>query len=503
MLLKKKKKDECISWWVSCFLFNKKGRWFAGLVLLGLLLIRHRPDISYYARDDDTIQKDHHGGEEIEYRDENKKNSVEMKQKKILFYTTYWGMKDFQFGTGRQPFLDNQCPVSDCVAHARKDVVVHNMDEQTFGSYDAVLFAPTDLSRDVNLSRAKEWRRPHQRFVYFNMESPLYMGARIHNPNQVKRFFNWTMTYRWDSDIPRPYGWFQQRNTTTTTTSFYPKPPRDDWLPYREHEFIQSMSSRPRSFHALAQRPGKVAWIVSNCRTTSQREDYVRMLNQHIPVDMFGKCQQHGTTCDTTYSIHRDDNCTTHVQHNHKFYLSFENAHCKDYVTEKFFRRIDSNVVIALGQANYSRLAPPHSYIHVMDYPNPKALADYLHRLDQNRTEYLSYFWWKDHYNVVHPHNTGSSSSSSSSSMVQNENNFGQAMCRLCAKLHANENDEPMKVYDDFEDWWDDGGECGKSLDGLQERMSRATPFPGMMRSKNITNKQAENHLKAFLPGHR
>jgi hypothetical protein len=57
------------------------------------------------------------------------------------------------------------------------------------------------------------------------------------------------------------HGWFQQRNTTTT--SLYAKPPRDDWLPYREHEFIQSMSSRPRSFHALAQRPGKVAWMVT------------------------------------------------------------------------------------------------------------------------------------------------------------------------------------------------------------------------------------------------
>ena len=33
-----------------------------------------------------------------------------------------------------------------------------------------------------------------------------------------------------------------------------------------------------------------VAWLVSNCCTDSQRELYVRELQKHVPVDVFGAC---------------------------------------------------------------------------------------------------------------------------------------------------------------------------------------------------------------------
>ena len=67
------------------------------------------------------------------------------------------------------------------------------------------------------------------------------------------------------------------------------------------------------------------------------------------------------------------------------FYLAFENSICKDYVTEKFFRglqvipsmhwtsleKIDFQapvVPVVLGGANYSAIAPNHSFIHVDDF---------------------------------------------------------------------------------------------------------------------------------------
>ena len=55
------------------------------------------------------------------------------------------------------------------------------------------------------------WPKPHhrksnQRYVMFLMESPLNDG--FHNTyEKFKSYFNWTMTYRRDSDIYRPYGW--------------------------------------------------------------------------------------------------------------------------------------------------------------------------------------------------------------------------------------------------------------------------------------------------------
>ena len=53
---------------------------------------------------------------------------------------------------------------------------------------------------------------------------------------------------------------------------------------------------RPHPTHpdiaAAANTPGKrlVAWLVSNCRTDSKRELYVRELQKHVQVDVFGAC---------------------------------------------------------------------------------------------------------------------------------------------------------------------------------------------------------------------
>ena len=135
--------------------------------------------------------------------------------KYILFYTTYWNQPDFQFGTGRQPFLDYQCPVDNCwTQYSSAD---HSPTNRNFSHFDAVLFSVQAQDRfDVNDvgTDIQSWRKPHQRFVFFIMESQVYS---IHNFRAMNGFFNWTMTFRWDSDIPRPYGWFEELSKTTGT----------------------------------------------------------------------------------------------------------------------------------------------------------------------------------------------------------------------------------------------------------------------------------------------
>ena len=101
-------------------------------------------------------------------------------------------------------------------------------------------------------------------------------------------------------------------------------------------------------------------------------------------------------------------------------------------------------VPIVYGGANYSSFAPPHSYINVMDFATPKTLAEYLKFLDQNPTEYLSYFWWKDFYRVNWKDKTVKS------------------MCKLCQML--NDDDLESKVYEDMSDWWKKGGKCQQNL---------------------------------------
>ena len=57
------------------------------------------------------------------------------------------------------------------------------------------------------------------------------------------------------------------------------------------------------------------------------------------------------------------------LETNYRYYLSFENSICQDYVTEKFFRPFKYDVIpLTLNGADMHNLAPPHSFINVLDY---------------------------------------------------------------------------------------------------------------------------------------
>ena len=86
-----------------------------------------------------------------------------------------------------------------------------------------------------------------------------------------------------------------------------------------------------------------------------------------MQVDIFGKCGTHNCSRD-----HESD-CWKLVEREYKFYLSFENSLCTDYVTEKFFNAMRRNVIpVTLGAADYSAIAPRHSHIDVYRWEESK-----------------------------------------------------------------------------------------------------------------------------------
>ena len=98
-------------------------------------------------------------------------------------------------------------------------------------------------------------------------------------------------------------------------------------------------------------------------------------------------------------------------------------------------------VPVVLGGANYSSIAPPHSYINALDY-NPRQLAEYLTILDRDDILYAEYFWWKPHYRVELMHNLKA-----------------VAFCNLCEALHS----LPLnrsKVVTDAKKWFVDDSNC-------------------------------------------
>ena len=58
-------------------------------------------------------------------------------------------------------------------------------------------------------------------------------------------------------------------------------------------------------------------------------------------------------------------------------------------------------IVLGTTREDYMGLAPPNSYIHVVDFPTIKALTDYLLYLDKTDTAYATFFAWKQEGLIV------------------------------------------------------------------------------------------------------
>lgn len=308
--------------------------------------------------------------------------------KVVLFYTSMFDSETFYFKeTGYQPFRN--CKYKNCYATANHDLL-------PIEEFDALMFHIPQPNWFMHVDVLPRKRNPHQRYIFVNLENPIYYIDK-RTQYALDGFFNWTMTYRLDSDIPWSYGSIFKGKTNYTMPT---------------EEFVRN---KTRS----------VGWFVSNCNGHDRRDILGEKLGRYIDVDVYGKC---GTlTCDKT------EDCYGMLERKYGFYLAFENAHCKDYVTEKFFNTLERNVIpVVYGGGNYSHIAPPHSYINVEDFENVESLANYLRQLQNDVKSYMKYFEWKKNYYV--------------------DSSSDRYMCELCAKL--NDPEEPPKTYPDIHDWW-------------------------------------------------
>ena len=77
---------------------------------------------------------------------------------------------------------------------------------------------------------------------------------------------------------------------------------------------------------------------------------------------------------------HIDPSCHIKPAKKYWFYLAFENSLCNDYISEKFWRTLQTETVpIVMGGGNYSRDAPKKvicSYVYLKE-PRQGALLSY------------------------------------------------------------------------------------------------------------------------------
>lgn len=205
---------------------------------------------------------------------------------------------------------------------------------------------------------------PKQIWVVQLLESPENTVV----PNQAKKLFNYTATYRWDSDLVTPYErWTPMADVPLDQRlpSSSPKLSKKSnyaagkrWISMSTQETIKqyinaqehlqswySNSSLFIDIHIMLLLAIKinickqyfclgksklVAWFVSHCHTNNDRLGYARELSKHISVDIYGSCSN--LSCNR-----QSADCWKQLDEHYKFYLSFENGNCQDYVTEKFF----------------------------------------------------------------------------------------------------------------------------------------------------------------------
>nr|ACO15109.1 Alpha-1,3-fucosyltransferase [Caligus clemensi] len=310
---------------------------------------------------------------------------------KYIFYAGNFNMPAKKlFGFGRQPFLDGNCEFTNCFL---TDEMLNGTPKNNISAY---LYHARDMCSQKPPEKEWELRRSTDvPFIFLLQESPAHDCN--FNFRGFSHFFNLTMTYHRSSDIYFRYGELMKKQV--------PSFKLPDYLPKRK----------------------LVSWLVSHVGSIGGRDNYVAELEKTTTVSKYGgpfqKCPKRGE-------------CREYLSNNYKFYLAFENSLCLEYVTEKFFDTLRFPMVpVVYGRANYSSLAPPHSYIDVRDFSSPKELGEYLLYLDRTPEEYAKYFTWKKDYEVI--------------------DSFSKAHCELCKKVNRY-SDEKKEAYSgkSLELWW-------------------------------------------------
>ncbi|WKX94450.1 hypothetical protein Q1695_011597 [Nippostrongylus brasiliensis] len=229
---------------------------------------------------------------------------------------------------------------------------------------------PNELPQAGAVISTSKWHlkglKPDQYRIFYSQESPAYYGVP-----SLRHRFNMTLGFNHDSPIASPYGY---------TMKLAKKSRRS--LTRQELEIINGKTKA-------------VAWFVSNCGAISGRTEYYEKLKDYISVDMFGYCGN--DTCST------DSHCESNLDTLYHFYLSFENAMCEYYITEKLWKHGYMHLVVpvVLKRSIVEPFVPPYSFVAVDDFSSPKELAEYMSYLIANKTAYLEYFEWRRDYRVI------------------------------------------------------------------------------------------------------
>ncbi|XP_072519917.1 alpha-(1,3)-fucosyltransferase 11 isoform X2 [Salminus brasiliensis] len=289
--------------------------------------------------------------------------NTDLRSNKELPILLWWSANIFPHFPGDTERVD--CARSSCL-------VTRNRKVQLQRRTTAIIFYGTDF----RAYEAPLPRLPHQTWALFHEESPMNNYVLSHGPGI--RLFNYTATFRRESDYPLTLQWL----------------PSLDYLLKPPSVSLQEKNRWRRA--GLA----PVLYMQSHCDVPSDRDRYVQELMKHIQVDSYGKClnnkplPQHLE--DTSTATGEDREFMSFVGR-YKFHLAMENGLCPDYMTEKLWRPMHQGCVpVYRGSSSVADWLPNNcSAILIDDFSSPQELAEFIMALDKDDEEYLRYLEYK------------------------------------------------------------------------------------------------------------
>lgn len=282
--------------------------------------------------------------------------------------------------------LDN-CAYQNCYFSCNKSLA---------DTADALIF------HDIKSANLDFKRKDSQVLIYWNDES------RVWNQNVDLLNFNWTISYKKESEVSYcAYGCYREKPTKITSEKF---------KSYLKQEFVKRKNSS--------------LWFISNC-ASDFRNRFSAGLSLKFPTTVYGNCKEVissrylNNITFVTSGCGRNSDCELEELKMNKFYLAFENSNCSSYITEKFWRSLHFGIIPIVIQPNkqsYEAVAPKNSFIHASDFDfDLDRLADYLNKVSSNFEWYFKYLNWKQDYEVFFEPKI----------LEQNR------ICELCTKLNT------------------------------------------------------------------
>ncbi|CAK1554917.1 unnamed protein product [Leptosia nina] len=334
------------------------------------------------------------------------------------------------FGTGRSVFEEKNCSWTNCYVTNDRNIL------SDYTEFDAVVFNGPSLSYLRSTNNMPRRRSSHQKYIFFSIESAANYPVCTDHWNG---YFNWTWSYRLDSDIVWSYF------VITNASGHVIAPNREvRWEKDPGLDYVKSLGEDLKA--RLRGKRKAVAWYVSNCDTASLREVLAKDLQEYMRIFQlrlvtFGEC---GRQYCPLFAM---EQCLEDMGKDYFFYFAFENALSVDYVTEKVLHALNHDTVpVVFGGANYSRFLPPDSYIDAATL-GPKKVVEKMAAAIKNREEYERYFWWRGGvggmYRVraanIHPET--------------------DPVCSLCAALNSPAT-RNISIYKEFDRWWTPETSC-------------------------------------------